>query len=258
MVKLCAHLGYQFQEFEPLQRFAEAAKAGFRAIEWPSPYQFDIATLRELLHTHDLEWVQVTLPTGGPGEKGLTAVPGREVDFERGLHQALEYALALGAKALHPMAGIVTAWESPEVQSTYLSNLRLASTVARSNGLELLVEVIGSAQVPGYAMCSYDRAAAIFDALGDAQPKLILDAFHAQVLTGDAMAVARQWAGRIGHVQIADVPGRHEPGTGALDFEAFFSALESSGYDGWIGCEYLPQTTTLEGLHHLRQYLTSR
>ncbi len=255
MISLCAHLGYQFQEFEPLERFAQAAAAGFRAVEWPAIYGFPAETLRDALDRHGLEWVQVTLPMGAPGEKGLTALPGREAEFAQGLEKAVAYAKALGAKAIHPMSGTVPAWDDPSVRTTYLNNLRLASRVAGDHGLTLLVEVIGDGEVPGYGMCRYERAEEVFDALGEDAPKLILDAYHAQVLTGDVIAVARRWAGRIGHVQIADAPGRHEPGTGAIDFDAFFAVLEAGGYAGWVGCEYRPQTSTLAGLVHLAPYL---
>lgn len=257
MLPLCAHLGYQFQEFDPTDRFAQAAAAGFRAVEWPAIYGFPAEALRDALDAHGLQWVQVTLPMGGAGEKGLAALPGREAEFAQGLQTAVTYALALGAKAIHPMSGIVPRWDDAAVRHTYLNNLRLAGRVAADHGLQLLIEVIGDGEVPGYGMCRYERAESVFDTLGADAPKLILDAYHAQVLTGDAIGVARRWAGRIGHVQIADAPGRHEPGTGAIDFDAFFATLEAGGYRGWVGCEYRPQTDTLAGLPRLARYLNS-
>lgn len=255
MVKLCAHLGYQFLEFPPLERFAQAAAAGYKAVEWPGMYACAASELRDLLQLHGLQWTQVTLPTGAAGEKGLAAVPGRHDEFEAGLREAINYAQALGATAIHPMAGIVPDWRAPEVREAYLRNLRTAAQAAHESGLEVLVEVIGDGDVPGYAMCRYEHAESVFAELSDVRLRLLLDAYHAQVLTGDAVAVARRWAGRIGHVQIADVPGRHEPGTGTIDFKKFFATLDESGYQGWVGCEYRPLTTTLEGLTHLAPYL---
>lgn len=257
MLPLCAHLGYQFQEFEPMDRFAQAAAAGFRAVEWPAIYGFPVEELRRALDEHALQWVQVTLPMGGAGEKGLAALPRREAEFAQGLQKAVAYALALGARAIHPMSGIVPRWDDADVRRTYLANLRLAGRVAADHGLQLLVEVIGDGEVPGYGLCRYERAEAVFDALGADAPQLIFDAYHAQVLTGDAIAVAQRWAGRIGHVQIADAPGRHEPGTGGLDFDCLFATLEAGGYRGWVGCEYRPQTSTLAGLPRLARYLNN-
>ncbi|MGB6102268.1 MAG: TIM barrel protein [Pusillimonas sp.] len=256
MIKLCAHLGYQFQEFPPDERIARAAQAGFKAVEWPNPYAFSPRQLRQMLDDHGVGWVQVTLPGGdtAKGEKGLAALPGREREFDANLDQAIDYAIALGAKWIHPMSGTVPDWEAPGVRQTYLRNVERCARSAADHGLGLLIEVINEQEVPGYAMCRYERAREVFNALGGA-PRLILDAYHAQNLTGDAIGLARQWAGAIGHVQIADVPGRHEPGTGALNFEAFFAELERGGYDGWVGCEYRPATTTLEGLHHLQRFL---
>jgi hydroxypyruvate isomerase len=121
--------------------------------------------------------------------------------------------------------------------------------------LGTLIEVIGEGESPGYAMCTYERADEAIGEIGGDSLKLLLDSYHAQTVTGDAIAVARCWAGRIGHVQIADVPGRHEPGTGDIDFDRFFATLESGGYDGWCGCEYKPEKATLAGLERLGRYL---
>lgn len=255
MVKLCAHLGFQFQEFAPLERFARAAAAGYRAVEWPVPYAYPADELRDLLRLHNLHWVQVTLPAGGKGEKGLAALPGRQREFESALRTAIDYAVALGADAIHPMAGIVPSWQAPGVRDAFVENLRIAAAAADEYGLTTLVEVISGGEVPGYAVSSYDHAKEVFAELGGSGIKLLFDAYHAQLLSGDAAGLARQWAGRIGHVQVADVPGRHEPGTGTLDFDALFAALAEGGYGGWVGCEYRPRTTTLEGLRHLARYL---
>lgn len=257
-IALCAHLGFQFQECPELERFAQAARAGFRGVEWPNPYAHPPAHLRGLLDAHGLRWTQLALPMGQAGEKGLAALPGREAEFRAGLQQAIDYAQVLGARWIHPMAGKLPPgllWEDPAVQHTYLSNVAHTVRTAAQHGLGTLLEVISDAEVPAYAMSSYDRAEQVLAALAPQSPHLLLDAYHAQLLTGDAIAVARRFAGRIGHVQIADHPGRHEPGTGSIDFGALFATLQAGGYDGWAGCEYRPATTTLDGLHHLSPYL---
>jgi hydroxypyruvate isomerase len=256
-MKLCAHLGYQFGEFAPLDRFAEAAKAGFHAVEWPAVYDWPAEQLGAEMRRQGLSMAQVTLPTGDAvrGEKGLAALPGREAEFARGLQLAIAYAHELGANWIHPMAGVVPEWTAAH-RETYIANLGLALREAGDHGKRVLVEVIDPREVPGYAMGSYERAAEMFDAVArHGEPRLLLDAYHGQLLSGDLPALTRQWAGRIGHVQIADVPGRHEPGTGSLDFDAFFEALDHGRYSGWIGCEYKPRTSTLAGLGHLASYL---
>lgn len=256
MIRLNAHLGYQFTEFAPLDRFAQAARAGFRAVEWPAIYPYDPSWLREIIDTLSLQWIQVTLPFGDTrkGEKGLAALPGREDEFIRGLREAIHYATVLGARWIHPMAGVVSDWDEI-ARMTYLKNIRRAVEEAADYGLGTLIEVIGDGEVPGYAMCNYERADQVVNEIGSDSLRLLLDTYHAQIVSGDAIGVVTNWAGRIGHVQIADVPGRHEPGTGNIDFDRFFAVLESTGYDGWVGCEYKPVNGTLPGLAYLRRYL---
>ena len=256
MPRLNAHLGYQFTEFEPLERFAQAARAGFKAVEWPAVYPYDPVWLREIIDALDLQWVQVALPFGdaAKGEKGLAALPDRRDEFIGGLRQAIHYAKVLGARWIHPMAGIVRDWDEA-ARTTYLENVGRAVAEAADHGLGTLIEVIGSGEVPGYAMSTYERADEVITGIGSDSLRLLLDTYHAQTVTGDAIGLVGRWAGRIGHVQIADVPGRHEPGTGNIDFDRFFAVLESTGYDGWVGCEYKPANGTLPGLAHLRRYL---
>lgn len=255
MLRLNAHLGYQFTEFEPWERFTQAARAGFKAVEWPAIYAYEPERLKATIDALSLRWVQVALPFGdtSKGEKGLAALPGREDEFIQGLRDAIHYAKTLGACWIHPMAGVVREWNEV-VRTVYLKNLQRALDEASVHGLGVLVEVIGNGEVPGYAMSDYRRAAEVFATLSGQPPHLLLDAYHAQTITGDAIGLVGEWAGRIGHVQIADVPGRHEPGTGNIDFNGFFSALQSAGYEGWVGCEYKPLNGTLPGLARLADY----
>jgi len=250
-MQFCAHLGYQFTEFSGLDRLEQAANAGFKAVEWPAIYNFDIIDLAKRSNALGLNWVQVTLPTGdaAKGEKGLTSLKARRDDFLRSLDVAVEYAKALGATMIHPMAGVGASLSDPESMEVYLRNLESAQAVASENGLKVIVEVISQATVPGYAMCTYELAAQVCEKLPEVN--LLLDAFHAQTLTGNPAKLVSEWAGRIGHIQIADSPGRHEPGTGSINFESFFNSLKTAGYDGWVGCEYNPKGTTHEGLSRL-------
>jgi len=250
-MKLCAHLGYQFTEYQGLERLRQAAAAGFEAVEWPAIYGFSPEALAGCMADAGLQWVQVTLPAGDAarGEKGIAALPGRQDDHRRGLDEAVRYAKALGSSLIHPMAGVGAPLSDPACMDAYLRNLELAVEMAQAEGMRVLIEVISEATVPGYALSTYELAAQVQKQLPDLL--LLLDSYHAQALTGDPAALARQWAGRIGHVQIADAPGRHEPGTGRIDFQAFFRALHAAGYDRWVGCEYKPMAHTLDGLPRL-------
>ncbi len=255
MPRFNAHLGYQFTEFAPLDRFEKAAQAGFKAVEWPAVYSHSPQRLREIIEELGLTWIQVTLPFGDTsrGEKGMAAIPGREAEFLEGLSSAIEYAKALGAAWIHPMAGVVGEW-NPEIRKTYVDNISRAIKQAADNGLGTLIEVIGEGEVPGYGMCSYDRAEQVISETGCESLRLIFDTYHAQNITGDVIGQFRKSKDRIGHIQVADVPGRHEPGTGRIDFDRFLSEVDQSDYRGWIGCEYKPATTTLAGLQYLHKY----
>lgn len=257
MIRLCAHLGYQFNEVPFLERFECAAAAGYRAVEFPVPYAYDSGVLADRLARFDLSLVQFAAPMGdtSQGEKGLGALSGRETAFRTSLAQAVHYAQALRCRHIHPMAGVTS--ETARLDwSTYVANLRFAVACLAEQGMTTLVEVMSEGEVPGYFLSSYERAQALFDAVADPHLTLIFDTYHAQALTGDVKGELMRWAGRIGHVQVSDFPGRHEPGTGMLDFDALFAQLEQSGYDGWVGCEYRPETTTQAGLRYLGKYLT--
>jgi hydroxypyruvate isomerase len=251
-MKLCAHLGYQFNEFDGLNRLDQAAKAGFSGVEWPAIYGFKSSDLIDRVNECNLEWAQVTLPTGNAtsNEKGLTALPGREREFSDNLHQAIEYAKKLGSKAIHPMSGANISLSDARTYDTYIKNLQLALAEAKKNQLTVLIEVIGQQTAPGYAMSDYTIAKRVFQELPDL--RLIFDSYHAQTLHGNPADLAHEWGELIGHVQIADVPGRNEPGTGNINFQELFDTLKQHNYKGFVGCEYKPKGGTLEGLHYLR------
>lgn len=256
MVKLSAHLGYQFTEVPFLDRFALAAAAGYSAVEFPAPYAYEPAQLANLLKKHGLTMVQFSTPSGKNGEKGIAALPHREAEFKESLDTALRYAEALDCKLIHPMSGATSPDSAAPNWTTYQRNMQVAARHFADSGVDMLVEVISPATVPGYYMGDFDRCAALLDSLGDTPTHLLFDTYHAQTLTGDMLNCLAQWLPRTRHIQIADHPGRHEPGTGELNFPALFTLLEQAGYKGWVGCEYHPKESTQESLASLAPYLS--
>lgn len=256
MLKLSAHLGYQFTESPFLERFALAAQAGYKAVEFPAPYAYDSNRLRDLLKEHDLVMVQFSVPMGKNNEKGLAALEIRSQEFRDHLQSALSYAKSLNCQLVHPMSGsrVGIPFNSANWR-TYCNNIEFAAKTLADAGIEMLIEVISPSTVPGYYMSSYDLFEALLDRLNGTPARLLFDTYHAQSLTGDMLGCLEKWLPHIGHIQIADYPGRHEPGTGSLDFDSFFETLKRSAYGGWIGCEYLPETTTACSLFRLAPYL---
>jgi 2-dehydrotetronate isomerase len=247
-MKFSAHIGFLFTEYPPLERIRRAAVAGFSGIEWPNLYQEPLDELAQLSAELGLHWPIVVLPQGQvhKKEKGLAALPGRQVEFRDGLDQAVACARRLGSKWISPMAGVGVDLDDPRVMATYLENLWLSLHVARRQGLGVAIEVISQASIPGYALSDFGR----FQALREELPGLglVFDTFHAAHATGDPSSVAQALGRHIAHVQLADHPGRHEPGTGSINFAAALQALRSAGFDGWFGCEYLPAQSTEVGL----------
>ncbi|HDR9872811.1 TPA: isomerase [Burkholderia cenocepacia] len=255
-MNLSAHLGYQFTEVPFSERFALAARSGYRAVEFPSPYAFDASGLDDLLGQHRLQLVQFGTPMGAPenGDKGTAALKARRTEFEEGLERALEMAIRLRCPRIHVMAGIVRA-DADADWDVYVENVRRAVNMFAAHDIATLIEVMSPQEVPGYFMSSFEQAEALFDAIPDRNLQFLFDTYHAAVLTGDAAGSLQRWLHRTGHIQISDFPGRHEPGTGTLPFKDMFDLLSASQYTGWLGCEYRPQTTTIEGLVHLQAYL---
>ncbi|WP_277757818.1 TIM barrel protein [Pseudomonas sp. A34-9] len=246
MLKFNAHLGFQFNELPFLQRIEAAAAAGFRAVEFPSPYEFDASLLADHLAQHRLPLIQFAAPAGVT--KGIAALPGVEVEFRDGLRQAARYAKALACSDVHIMSGVTT---QNDAERIYAGNLEYAVKYFEDQGLRPLIEVISAEAMPGYYMSDFSKAQQILETFPSVG--LILDLYHAQLLTGDAAAVLARFYDRTVHVQIADCPGRHEPGTGNIDFAALFAALEQRGYAGWIGCEYRPSGSTVASLDWIKQ-----
>lgn len=258
MPRFAANLTLMYPEHAFPERFAAAARDGFKAVEYLFPYAYAPADLKARLEAHGLIQALFNAPPGDwdKGERGLAALPGRANDFARGLDQALRYAQALGNDKLHVMAGIVPADQTRDAcRATYLGNLAYAAREAASAGVTILIEPINTRDMPGYFLNRQDDAQAIRRAIGAPNLKVLFDCYHAQIVEGDlATKLERDIAG-IGHVQIAGVPGRHEPDRGELHYPYLFERLDALGYDGWVGCEYRPHAGTSAGLGWSAPYL---
>jgi hydroxypyruvate isomerase len=257
MLNLAANLSFMFGEVEFLDRFKAAAAGGFRGVEYMFPYDYDAIQLRETLDEHRLTQILFNLPAGNwaAGERGIACHPNRVPEFRDGVARALEYAKVLGCTRVNCLAGIVppgvddAAW-----RDTLVSNLRFAAQRFESAGITLLVESINTSDVPGFALHRTRQAIEVCAAVACANLLLQYDVYHMQRMGEDVVEMISRELSSIGHIQIADVPGRHEPGTGSIDFAAVFEVLERLGYSGWIGCEYTPAGRTSDGLRWLTQF----
>ena len=252
MNRLSAHIGYLFGELPLERRIEVAAQAGFTAIEHPQPFAIPPAEMRNELERHDLIFTQIAAAVGDPnhGEKGLAALPGREADFREAFDRSLDYALAVGCRLIHPMAGVPPVREVAPARATYLRNLDHAVGRTASLPVTVMIEPISHAAVPGYAMATLEDAVSVQDAFGPGNVRLLIDTFHAAANGFDLLPWLAGNADRIGHVHIADYPGRHEPGTGTIGFADMVKTL-CAEYDGAIGFEYIPARSTMEGLGFL-------
>ena len=258
MPRFAANLTLLFTEVPFLDRFALAAQAGFQAVEFLFPYAYAADDIRQRLDANGLTLVLHNLPPGDwdAGERGMACHPDRVAEFRAGVATGVRYAQALGVGQLHCMAGKVPAGVSDAVlRQTYVANLVFAAQAFQDAGLRLLIEPINTYDIPGYYLNRTARALCILDEVGSDNAYLQYDIYHAQRTEGELAATITQHLGRIGHIQLADNPGRHEPGTGEVNYEFLFALLDRVGYAGWIGCEYIPASTTLAGLGWVQQYL---
>lgn len=254
MPRLAANLSMMYTEVPFLDRFAAAAKDGFRAVEFLFPYEHPAAELARRLEDNGLAQVLFNTVPGdfAAGERGLAAVAGREAEFLAGVDRAIEYAQALRCPRLHAMAGLVPAGARRE---TYLANLAEAARRCRRHDLTLLIEPINTRDIPGYFLNTQADAHRIVAEVGAANLKVQLDLYHCQIVEGDLAMRIRQTLAGVGHVQIAGVPDRHEPDLGEVNYPYLFSLLDELGYAGWIGCEYRPRAGTSAGLGWARPWL---
>ena len=244
-MKFAANLSMLYPEHGFLDRFGAAAADGFRGVEYVSPYEHPPELIAELLQSHGLEQVLFNSHAGdwAAGERGLAALVGREAEFAAGLETSIIYAEALGCRKVHVMAGIVPPGADRDAaEALFVKNLRHACDRFAAHGIVALMEPINQLSMPGYAVSTLEQAERIWSAVAHDNLRLQFDFFHIQMSHGATLEAFARLLPRIGHVQIADAPGRHEPGTGDMDYAAIFAALRK--YDGWIGAEYSPSGPT--------------
>lgn len=251
MPRFAANLTLLFNELPFLDRFEAAAHAGFEAVECLFPYVFDAREIRARLDAHGLRLVLHNLHAGDweAGDRGLACHPGRVHEFRASVAQAIEYASVLGAPQLHCLSGNAPEGVAERVaHTTLVHNLRFAAAELKRAGLRLLVEPINRFDMPAYILNRTEQAVALIDEVGADNLFLQYDIYHAQRTEGELAATLQKYLERIGHIQVADNPGRHEPGTGEIHYAFLFQHLDRIGYRGWVGCEYKPLTTTAAGL----------
>lgn len=247
-----ANLKWLFTEVPFLERFDRAAEAGFSGVEYASPYEYQAADLRKRLADAGLQQILINTPAGPDGSatrNGTACVPGFERQFREDTHRALDYASELSSPFVHLMAGVRPA-DVDETRSfaTYVNNVSWAADRARESGVRLLLEAINKRDTPGFGLDSMETAAAVAQTVGLDAVGVMFDVYHAQVDRGNLTDRFDALLPSIGHVQIADNPGRHEPGTGEIGYTYLFEHIAHSTYSGWIGCEYAPRGETTSGL----------
>lgn len=244
MPKLSANLSTLFTELPFMQRFAAAAQAGFSAVEIQFPYDQPISAIRNQLGEHELELLLFNLPAGNwaAGDRGIAADWNRREEFQAGLQQAMNYADVLHPRYLNLLAGVSE--ETAENDLALLQNIRMAAETLAEEGLTLLVEPINTVDVPGFALPTAYAALDVISEIGAHNVMLQLDVYHALTMDEDPLKLLQESEELIGHIQIADVPGRGHPGSGDVDWQVFFNALEAVGYDRAVGLEYIPEGPT--------------
>jgi hydroxypyruvate isomerase len=247
MPRFAANLSMLYPEHPFLDRFEAAARDGFRAVEYLFPYEYDAKELAARLKANGLQQVLINAPPGGPDDRGLACLPGREAEFRTALAQALEYAAALGSPRIHVMAGLVPAGqERARLRGTYVENLRWAAGEAARQGVALMIEPINTRDIPNYFLNRQDHAHELVAEIGALNVQVQMDLYHCQVVEGDVASKIRQYlpTGRVGHFQIAGVPQRNEPDIGELNYPFVFGVIDevakASGWQGFVGCEYRP------------------
>ena len=261
MPKFAANLTMLFNEVDFLERFGLAARAGFRGVEYLFPYAYPREQLAELLQRHGLAQVLHNLPAGdwGKGERGIACHPDRSGEFRDGVGKAIEYARALGCPQVNCLAGVAPAGLAEgKLRDTFVANLRFAAAELKKAGIRLLIEPINSLRdIPGFYLNHTRQALDIMAEVGSDNLFLQYDIYHMQVMEGNLAETMEKNLGAIAHLQLADNPGRHEPGTGEINYDFLFRHIDRIGYRGWIGCEYKPAAATEAGLGWVRPYLGS-
>jgi hydroxypyruvate isomerase len=258
MLRFSANISMLFQEFEFLGRFEAAARAGFKAVEIQFPYAWDRDRLAQIAQRAGVEVVLINIPAGEPqkGDRGIACLPSRIAEFRGGIARAIDYALALGCTRMNCLAGVAPPGaDAALLRATYVSNLRYAANELALAQMTLLVEPISTLTVPGFYLNRSADALALIEEVDADNLELQYDLYHMRVMGDDLATAIEANLGRIGHMQFADVPGRHEPGTGEIDFPKLFDHIDRLGYQGWMGAEYLPTGKTEDSLAWAKKYL---
>lgn len=256
MPKLAANVSMLFPQLPFLERFAAARKAGFRYVEYQFPYEHDAGEVARRVRDAGVDVVLHNLPPGNyaKGERGIACLPGREREFREGVERGIAYAKAAGCPRMNCLAGIAPA-DKPHLD-VLVGNLRHAARKLGEVGLQLMIEPINTRTVPGFFLNHSKQAVDVLNAVGEGNAFVQYDLFHMQIMEGDLAATIERLLPRIGHLQIADVPARNEPGSGEINFDFLLRHIDALGYSGWIGCEYNPKGDTVEGLKWARAYLS--
>lgn len=249
MPRFAANLTMMFTEHAFLDRFAAAANAGFDAVEFLFPYEYAPGLIAEALAKHGLTQALFNLPPGdwAAGERGMAALPERSEEFRASVATALDYARATGVGRMHVMSGLAEPMDGA-ARRCYAGSLDYLCDQAGAAGVDVLIEPINRRDMPGYFMCGFDQAIEVIATLGHTNLKLQYDVYHRQILNGDVLVSLREMMPVIGHIQIAAVPLRHEPGSGELNDAMILRSLDRLGYGGFVGCEYRPEAGTVAGL----------
>lgn len=258
MPRFAANLSMLYTEYGFLDRFAAAAEDGFKGVEYLSPFEFDVEIIAEALQSAGLSQVLFNLPSGdwAGGERGIACLPGRETDFRKGVDLAIRYAEAVGCKQINCLSGkIPDGLNREDAHGVLADNLAFAAPKLADADLRLLVEPINHFDIPSFALNTSAETLQLFEKIGEENLWLQYDFYHMQRMQGELVATFQALQNRIAHVQIADNPGRHEPGTGEINHGFIFEQLDALGYDGWVGCEYMPLNGTSAGLGWCETFL---
>ena len=259
MPRLAANVSLMFPEVPFMERFAAAARAGFRYVEYQFPYGFgSAAEVAQRARDAGVEVVLHNLPGGdaAKGDRGIACQPARAAEFREGVERAIEYARAVGCPRLNALAGVAPPDAAPELLfETLVENLRFAAGKLAAAGLTLLTEPANRRTIPDFFLCGSRQGIEVIDAADAPNLKLQYDIFHMQIVEGDLAKTIERLLPRIGHMQLADVPERHEPGTGEINFDYLLAHIDRLGYSGWMGCEYIPKGDTVAGLAWAKRYL---
>jgi len=264
MPRFAANLSFLFAEVPFLDRFAEAAHAGFRAVEFAFPYEYQVKELAARIASQKLEVVLFNAPPGNwdAGDRGLASLPGREHEFAASVSTALRFAQTLKCSRLHVMAGVLPhdagADERARRLRLFARNLKSACDEAAAQNVTILIEPINPRDMPNYLLNTQKEAHAIREEVGAPNLRVQMDLYHAQIVEGDLSEKIRRWMPHIGHFQIAGVPDRHEPDQGEVNYAWMFKLLDELKYDGWIGCEYRPAQSTAAGLGWMYKLIDRR